>query len=135
MLKNFLNSTFEVEKVFNEEEVIKFAELTGDKNPIHLDENFAKNSIFGERIIHGMLAVSYISKILGMDFPGPGTIYIGQNITFKKPIKINENIIFSLRVISINEEKNNMTISTNCYNNKQEIVISGEAYIKYYEKK
>lgn len=130
-MNNLLNKKFIIEKRFTEEEVLKFAELTGDRNPIHLDENYATTTIFGHRIIHGMLAVSFISKILGMDFPGPGTIYLGQNISFKKPIKINEKIIFSLEVVKINEEKRNMVISTTCLNENNEVVISGEAYVKF----
>ncbi|MCH7974477.1 MAG: MaoC family dehydratase [Bacteroidetes bacterium] len=129
-MDDYLNKIYREEKKFTENDVIRFSELTGDKNPIHLDEDFAKKSIFGDRIIHGMLAASYFSKILGMDFPGPGTIYLGQNIKFKKPIKIDELITFELKIVEVNSEKNNLTIKTTCYNKIKEIIIEGEAFVK-----
>ena len=70
----------------------KFASASGDKNPIHLSDKFAKKSIFKSRIAHGMLIASFISSVIGNKFPGNGTIYVSQDLKFKRPVKINDNV-------------------------------------------
>ena len=75
----------------------KFASASGDKNPIHLNDKFAKNSIFGTRIAHGMLIASFISSVIGNKFPGNGTIYVSQNLEFKRPVKIND--LVKIRIV------------------------------------
>ena len=77
-------------KIFTENDVKQFAEVSTDKNPIHLDENYAQNTIFKQRIVHGMLVGSLFSGILGCDLPGEGTIYLGQTLSFKAPVPLNE---------------------------------------------
>lgn len=120
----------QISKIFTEKEVRQFSELSTDTNPIHLDENFAKNSVMGQRIVHGMLVASMFSAILGNKLPGKGTIYLGQSINFKKPILINEQITASVVITNIREDKPIITLETICFNEKGEIVIEGEAVVR-----
>ena len=76
----------------------KFASASGDKNPIHLNENFAKNTIFKTRIAHGMLIASFVSSVIGNKFPGNGTIYVSQTLKFKRPVKINDLVKIKISV-------------------------------------
>ena len=84
----------------------KFASASGDKNPIHLNEKFAKNTIFKSRIAHGMLIASFISSVIGNKFPGNGTIYVSQNLKFKRPVKINDVVKIKIIVEKIILKKN-----------------------------
>jgi enoyl-CoA hydratase len=80
-------------KAFTEEEVFQFANISSDKNPLHLDKAFGESSIFGQRIVHGMLVASLFSGLIGMKLPGKGSIYLGQSLTFKAPVAIDEEIL------------------------------------------
>lgn len=117
-------------KIFKvtENQISLFAHASGDLNPLHLDEEYAKKTIFGQRIAHGMLTASYISCILGTILPGEGSIYLKQSIDFKKPVYIDDIIEAIVVVTDIN--KGNVTLSTICMNQEEEIVISGEALVK-----
>ena len=88
---------FEKKVVINYQMGEKFADVSGDKNPIHLDEDFAEQTRFGKRIVHGMLIGSYFSAIIGNDFPGNGTIYLNQSMIFKNPIYYNSDVIIDLK--------------------------------------
>ena len=117
-------------KAFTEEEVYQFAEISTDKNPIHLDKDFGKASIFGERIVHGILVASLFSGLIGMELPGEGSIYLGQNLTFKAPVKIGEQVTASVEVIKIREDKPIVTLQTTCVNSLGQVVVEGEAVVK-----
>ena len=117
-------------KAFSEEEVLHFSRLSTDTNPIHLDHEFASASVFGSRIVHGMLAAGLFSALLGRELPGAGTIYLGQQLSFKKPIFIDEEVTASVEIIKIREDKLIITLETLCVNSKGEIVIEGEAVVK-----
>jgi 3-hydroxybutyryl-CoA dehydratase len=106
-----------------------FAEVSGDKNPIHLDEDFAATTQFGEIISHGMLTASYISAIIGMRLPGPGCIYLSQSLKFLAPVMVADEVQTHVRVISLNEEKNRATLACVC-TVKDKIVLEGEALVK-----
>ncbi len=97
--------SFFTKRVITTAMVDSFAELTGDKNPVHTDEEFAKNTRFGRRIAHGMLSVGIISAILGNDFPGPGSIYMRQEVKFLKPIFLEEEVKITIEILEKNEEK------------------------------
>ena len=114
-----------------DEKVKQFAQTTGDKNPIHLNEEYAKTTLFKKRISHGMLVASHISNVLANDLPGPGTIYLSQTLTFKKPVFIDDDILVEVEIIKIRDDKNIMTLVTNCYNDKSELVIEGESCVKF----
>jgi 3-hydroxybutyryl-CoA dehydratase len=99
-------------RVVREEDVAAFAAVTGDDNPVHLDEAFAAGTIFKGRVAHGMLAAGYISALLGAELPGPGAIYLSQTLDFKRPIRIGDEVTVRATVKSI--EGAAVTISTVC---------------------
>ena len=117
-------------KAFTEEEVFRFAEISTDKNPLHLDKDYGKDSIFGQRIVHGMLVASLFSGLIGMELPGEGSIYLGQNLAFKAPVAIDEQVTASVEIIKIREDKPIVTLRTVCVNSEGKIVIDGEAVVK-----
>jgi 3-hydroxybutyryl-CoA dehydratase len=112
-------------------DVETFAEITGDKNPLHLDDEFAKNTIFGGRIVHGILGLGKISTILGMEFPGPGTIYMSQNSKFLAPIYLDEEVTIKITVKEKIEEKKRLILNTQILKENGKVAIDGEAMVKY----
>jgi acyl dehydratase len=117
-------------KAFTEEEVFQFANVSTDKNPLHLDKDFGEASIFGQRIVHGMLVASLFSGLIGMELPGEGSIYLGQSLTFKAPVAIDEEVTASVEIINIREDKPIVTLRTVCINSEGTVVIEGEAVVK-----
>ena len=117
-------------KTFTEDDVKQFAGVSTDKNPIHLDAEYAKNTIFKQRIVHGMLVGSLFSGILGCDMPGEGTIYLGQTLSFKAPVPLNEQVTATVEVISIREDKPIATFKTTCVDSSGKVVIEGEATVR-----
>lgn len=107
-----------------------FAQVSQDKNPIHLDEEYAKGTMFGRRIAHGMLSAGFISGMIGMELPGEGTIYMKQELTFLRPVYYGDTIRVEIEVTQLQEEKKRAVLSTNCYNQKNEQVIAGQALVK-----
>jgi enoyl-CoA hydratase len=120
-----------VTKSFSEEEVFQFAQLSQDKNPLHLDKNFGRASIFGRRVVHGILVASLFSGLIGMELPGPGSIYLGQNLIFKAPVAIGEPVTATVEITKIREDKPIVTLRTVCLNSGGTTVIEGEAVVKY----
>ena len=90
-----------LERIIYEQDLINFAEVSGDTNPIHLNKQFAAKSIFGEQVSHGLLVASFISAVFGTIFPGPGWIYISQNIEFKAPVFIGDKVVVNVNVARI----------------------------------
>ena len=117
-------------KAFTEDEVFRFAEISTDMNPLHLDKDFGRESIFGERIVHGMLVASLFSGLIGMELPGEGSIYLGQSLTFKAPVAIGEEVTASIEIIRIRDDKPIVTLRTVCVNSGGTVVIEGEAVVK-----
>ena len=117
-------------KRFVDEDILIFSELSQDKNPIHLESNFASKTNFGRQIVHGMLIASLFSGLLGEKFPGKGTIYLGQTITFIKPVFINETVTASVEIKYIRKDKPIYTLKTICETNLNGIVVDGEAIVK-----
>lgn len=109
------------------EDVEAFARVSGDVNPVHLDAAYAAATRFGKRIAHGMLAVSYISAVLGTRFPGPGTIYLSQNVSFLKPVYLGDTITATVSVLKYRPEKGILTLVTECFNQAGEKVVDGQA--------
>jgi len=116
-------------KTFSEEDVRIFAEISGDKNPIHLDEEFAASTRFGKRLVHGFLTSSMISALLGMQLPGHGSIYIKQTLNFRAPVYIGDTITATVRVTQIRDSKPIITLQTVCINQEGMVVIDGEAVL------
>jgi 3-hydroxybutyryl-CoA dehydratase len=116
-------------KTITDGDISMFAGATGDTNPYHFDESYSSKGRFKKRIAHGMLVTGLISTVLGTRLPGPGTIYINQNIAFKKPVFIGDTITAVAEVTKIHESKPIVTLTTNCYNQAGEPVVEGEAVV------
>ncbi|ETR74658.1 MAG: MaoC domain containing protein dehydratase [Candidatus Magnetoglobus multicellularis str. Araruama] len=119
----------EFSKTISESDIYTFAGVTGDLNPAHINEDYAKDTFFKGRIAHGMLLAGFISAVIGMKLPGPGTIYIKQEIAFKGPAKIGDTITARAEAIEINEEKNRVRLQTTCRNQDGKLLVDGEALI------
>lgn len=117
-------------KAFTEEDVLQFANISADTNPIHLDKNFAADSVFGQRVVHGMLIASLFSALVGVKLPGEGTIYLGQSLNFKAPVFIGEQVTASVEIVKIREDKPIVTLRTLCINSEGQTVVDGEAVVK-----
>ncbi len=115
--------------IVTDEDILKFAEVTGDVNPIHLDEDYAKASVFGERIAHGMISAGYISAIFGTKFPGAGSIYLSQSLKFKAPVKIGDTVETTVSIIGLNEKRKFVTLNCECKVGDVS-VLTGEALLK-----
>ncbi len=118
-------------KTFNEADILAFADASGDHNPVHLDEAYAQTTRFGKRIAHGMLVSGLISAVLGTQLPGPGTIYLGQELSFKAPVFIADTITAEVEVATVREGKPLATLKTNCYNQEGTLVIEGKATVLF----
>ncbi|WP_416327437.1 MaoC family dehydratase [[Eubacterium] hominis] len=117
-------------KRISEKDVLLFSEISGDKNPIHLNQEYAEKSIFCKRIAHGMLSASFISNVIGNQLPGEGTIYLKQTLNFCKPVYFGDLITTIVEVIDIDYDRANIKLDTKCINQEGMIVIEGEAYVK-----
>lgn len=114
-------------KTITETDVVLFAGLSGDLNPIHIDNEYAKNSYFKKRLVHGALVGAFISNVLANKLPGPGTIYISQTYNFKAPVFINDTITAIVEVVELDGKK--CRLKTFCKNQDDRIVIDGEALV------
>lgn len=111
-----------------EADIMAFAGVSGDTNPVHLNEELASATMFGGRIAHGMLSASYISTVFGTKLPGPGCIYLSQSLKFKAPVKIGDTVVARVTVKSLNPEKRKALFDTVCTVGDK-VVLSGEAEI------
>lgn len=119
-------------KTVTESDVNLFAGLTGDFNEIHINKVAAQNSIFGERICHGMLIAGFISAVIGMYLPGPGAIYLSQELHFLSPVKLGDTVTAQVTVTEVlNEHKGIYKLKTICKNQKEETVLDGYAVVQY----
>jgi 3-hydroxybutyryl-CoA dehydratase len=116
-------------KTITESDVYLFARITGDLNPAHINEDYARNTFFKSRIAHGVLAGGFISAVLGMQLPGPGTIYIRQELNFLAPMTFGDTITARVTVTEKLPEKNRLKLSTTCMNQEGMIVVDGEAVV------
>jgi 3-hydroxybutyryl-CoA dehydratase len=116
-------------KTISETDIYLYAGITGDFNPAHIDEGYASQTFFKSRIAHGMLTAGLISAILGTRFPGPGTIYLRQELSFLAPVRIGDTITASVEVIEMHPEKNRIRLKTFCKNQEGIIVLDGEALV------
>ncbi|MEM0287977.1 MAG: MaoC family dehydratase [Nitrososphaerota archaeon] len=118
-----------IKKRFSEEDVKSFAQISGDTNPLHLDELFAKKTRFGKRIVHGLLVASLISSVLGTKLPGQGTIYLRQELKFLAPVYFDEEITATVEVSAFEPSRGRMILRTKCINESGKIVIDGVAEV------
>ena len=116
-------------KTITETDVYLFAGITGDLNPAHVDEEYAQNTRFGKRIAHGMLSAGLISNVLGTKLPGPGTIYLSQQVDFKAPVYFGDTVTAVVEVEELIPEKNRAILHTYCRNQEGVIVVEGKATV------
>ena len=110
-------------------EIDLFAEATGDRNPVHLDEAFAATTQFGGRIAHGMLTAGLVSAAIASKLPGPGSIYLGQTLRFTKPVRLGDTVTVRLEIIEVITAKRRVRLATVCTNQNGETVLDGEATV------
>ncbi len=114
-------------KTISESDVYSFAGVTGDMNPVHINVEYAGETVFGKRIAHGILAIGFISNVLGTQLPGPGAIYLEQTCRFLKPVFIGDTITATVEVLEKDDAKNRVRLRTYCTNQRNEITLEGEA--------
>lgn len=114
-------------KTMTETDLVVFAGLSGDFNPIHIDREYAKETRFKQRIAHGMLTSSLLSQLLGVHLPGKGSIYVEQNIRFKAPVFIGDTVTAKATIQEIDEDRRILTLLTECFNQDEKLVLTGTA--------
>jgi 3-hydroxybutyryl-CoA dehydratase len=119
----------EFAKTVTETDIYLYAGITGDFNPAHVNEVYAKNTFFKTRIAHGMLTAGFISAIIANQLPGPGTIYLKQDLSFLAPVHIGDTITGRVEIVELIPEKNRVRLKTTCSNQDGVIVISGEGLV------
>ena len=119
-----------ISKTFVFDEVVAFSELSLDRNPNHLDKEYAKKGIFSDLIVHGLLTSSLISAVIANKLPGPGSIYLSQSLKFLKPVYHNEEVVAKVKIVDIKHEKLIIMLETQCFVNDI-IVLDGIAVVKY----
>src|SRR5580700_1897290 len=117
-----------IRKTVENEDVIGFAELSGDHNPIHLSEHFARKTRFGGRIVHGLYTASLISGVIGMRLPGPGAVYISQTLRFLGPVKIGDVVDVGVEVVDLTEKNRRVRLHCECRVGDQ-VVLDGEGVL------
>jgi len=119
----------EMAKTVTEADIVLFAGITGDFNPVHVDAVAAERSMFGGRVAHGMLSAGFISAVLGMRLPGPGSVYLSQSLRFTKPVRIGDTVTARVEVLEIIAAKRRVRLATTCRNQNGEMVVEGEAVV------
>ena len=126
-----IGETAELTKTITDEDVRAFADLTGDHNPVHLDDAYASGTRFGRRVAHGMLTASLISSVLANKLPGEGTVYLSQSLRFVAPVYPGDTVTACVMVTSIREDKPIATLETICVNERGEMLLKGEATVLF----
>ena len=129
-----VGETASVTKTVTEADIVNFAGIIGDFNPVHLNAEYAKDTMFGERIAHGMLTASFISTVIGTCLPGINALYLSQEIKFVKPVRIGDTITAFGEVLDKQDAKQRMTIKTVVTNQRDEVVIDGKAVVMVMKK-
>jgi 3-hydroxybutyryl-CoA dehydratase len=117
-------------RTITEAHIVNYAGITGDMNPIHVDAEYSKQSMFGERVAHGMLVAGLISAVLGTQLPGPNSIYLGQDLKFTAPVKIGDTVKVVVTVTEKRDDKRIIKLRTTASNQRGEVVIDGNAVMK-----
>lgn len=120
-----------LQKTYTAADVTAFAGISLDVNPIHMSDGYAKNTMFGQRIVHGILTSGLISAVLANKLPGPGTIYLGQELRFTAPVFLGDDITAEVEIIELREDKKIVKLSTTCYKQDGTKVITGVATLKH----
>ena len=121
-------------KKITDNDILQFSKLTGDNNPVHINNEFAEKTIFKKRIAHGFLSASFISTVIATQLPGPGSIYLKQSLKFLAPVYIDEEILVNISITEINKERGRVKLLTECFKSEKKI-LTGEAEILVSSKK
>ena len=124
-----VGQTARFSKTITEADIYLFAGVTGDLNPAHVDEEYAKKTFFKTRIAHGMLTASFISTVIGTMLPGPGTVYLSQEVHFLAPVKIGDTVSAVAEITEIRPEKKHVRLKTTCTNQEGTVVVDGQAVV------
>ncbi len=116
-------------RTVSDTDVVLYAAITGDLNPVHVDDAAAAASRFGGRIAHGMLSGGFVSAILASQLPGPGTVYLSQSLRFVRPVRINDTITTRVEIVELIEAKRRVRLATTCRNQTGDLVLDGEAMV------
>jgi len=125
-----IGDSAEFSKTVTEADIYGFASITGDFNPIHIDESYAQKSIFKSPIAHGILSAGFISAVIGNKLPGPGTVYLKQELNFRFPIHIGDTITARVEIIDVDVAAQVVTLLTTCRNQNEVVVLDGQALVK-----
>ena len=123
-----LGQSAERAHVVTEADIVAFADVSGDFNPVHMDEAFAATTQFKSRIAHGMLSAAWLSALIAGDLPGPGTVYMSQSLRFRRPVRIGDEVVSRVEVTAIDAEKARVTLATVC-SVEGKPVLDGEALV------
>lgn len=123
-----LGQSAELSRTVGAADLQAFADVSGDNNPVHLDEDYARTTTFGGRIAHGMLSAAYISAVLGTRLPGPGAIYLSQSLRFRRPVRIGDEVTARVTVKALDEKRGQVTLETVCLVGGK-AVLEGEAVV------
>lgn len=115
-------------KTVSEADIVAFADVTGDHNPVHLDEDYASQTIFKTRIAHGMLTAGTISAVCGMQLPGPGAVYVSQTLNFRGPVKIGDRVVATVKIAELIPEKRRVSLDCAC-TVEGKVVLEGQAVL------
>ncbi len=125
----YIGQIASISKTVKDADIRILADVTLDRNPVHLDDAYASHTRFAGRIAHGTLAIGLISAVLGTQLPGPGTIYLGQQVKFLVPIRPGDTIKAVVKVVALRPEKQIVTLETNWYNQDEQAILTGEAVV------
>ena len=125
-----IGQSYEMKRIFTQQEVMDFAKLSYDNNPIHTDVEYAKTTQFGKLIVPGFLTGSLFSAIIGTKFPGFGSIYLSQNMSFRRPVFPGRVVTAKVRVKELYPEKHRALLETECRDEDQQVLIEGTALVK-----
>ena len=128
-MKLKIGDSAEITRTIEQSDIQAFADVTGDHNPVHVDESFAQTTRFGRRIAHGMLTASLISSVLANELPGEGSIYLDQTLKFVAPVFPGDEVTARVTVTDVREARGIVKLETICLNQHKEIVIRGEAVV------
>lgn len=118
-----------VTRTISDADIATYAALTGDANPLHIDDGFAARSRFGRRVAHGLLSAGLISAVLGTKLPGPGAIYLQQSLRFVRPVYLGDSVTATVEVTAYRDDRRIVTLRTTCSDQRGEVVLDGEAVV------
>lgn len=127
MMNFFVGQTAAFSRTVTETDIVMFAGLSGDYNPVHVDQEYAAETRFGLRIAHGLLTTSFLSRLLGMELPGKGSVYLEQSLKFLEPVFIGDTITASAEILEIDQDRGILRLETICRKQDNTIVLKGEA--------